>query len=130
MKKLEDKIIKKVYRLETKKTTGYLLSGIILIALLTLTSLVFYLVTVEILQEQKSFDLINFFSEDLDVVKKYLIDNVFYFYQELPQPLTLILLICVFLVLVLIVLFIINFKKLKNKLFSLYKFYFFRDKKI
>lgn len=123
MKKLEERIVKKIYRLETKKTAGYLLSRLFFGILLVLSSWLLFLSLLDILDEQSSFSLLDFFKDDFEVIQKYFMQNIIDFYQELPQPLTLILLTCIILILVLITLFIINFNKLKNKLFSLYKFY-------
>lgn len=123
MKKLEEKIIKKVYRLETKKTAGYLFIRIIFGVLLILATSVLALSVIDILNEQSSFALLEFFMEDVEVIKRYFISNITDFFQELPQPLTLILLICIILVLVLLFLSVRNYKRVKNKLISLYKFY-------
>lgn len=123
MRKLEERIVKRIYRLETKKTAGYLLLRFFLTALLFLSSGILFLSLLDILNEQSSFSLLDFFKDDFEVIQKYFFINVNSFYQEMPQPLTLILLICIILILVLVGLFIKNLKILKNKIVSLYKFY-------
>jgi len=123
MKKLEEKIIKRIYGLETKKTTIYIVSrfflGLILLFSIILSSLSVF----DLLNEQHSFDLFNFFQDGFEVTKKYFFSNLYNFYQELPQPLTYILLTSIIILLVLLVLIIKNSNKIKNKLISLYKFY-------
>ncbi|MEK7110000.1 MAG: hypothetical protein AAB876_02155, partial [Patescibacteria group bacterium] len=60
MKKLEDKIIGKIFRMETEKTIGQILSEVALVILITLSSLFIFSVIVEVLNEQMSFDLFDF----------------------------------------------------------------------
>jgi len=45
------------------------------------------------LKEQKTLDLLIFFSEDFEVIKKYFLDNVFFFWFEMPKFLLLLLLL-------------------------------------
>lgn len=123
MVKLEDKIIKKIYRFEAKKTTGYLLLKFFLGALFLFLTYIFSSITIEILNEQQSFDLLDFFRDDFEVIRRYFFENLFDFYQELPQPLFLLLMISILLLLVIVFVLVKNFKTIKNKLVSIYKFY-------
>lgn len=123
MKKLETKIIKKIYSLETKKTAGYLLFRFLLVIFFLFLTFIFTTVTIDILNEQHSFDLLEFFRDDFEVVRKYFFGNLVDFYQELPQPLTHLLLTSIIVVLVIFFIIIKNLDKMKNKLFSIYKFY-------
>ncbi|MBI5127365.1 hypothetical protein HZA76_02820 [Candidatus Roizmanbacteria bacterium] len=127
-KKLEKKIIDKVYRLEAKKTAGYVLLRLFLGLFFIL--FVFFLSSalIDILNEQNSFDLLDFYRDDLEVIKRYFISNISDFYRELPQPLTFILLASILVVLVLTGFLIKNFNKIKNRLISLYKFYINKTK--
>ena len=60
MKKLEDKIIKKIYRIETEKTIGRIIGEVALISFIILSSVFIFSIIVEILNEQASFDLFDF----------------------------------------------------------------------
>ncbi len=122
-KKIEEKIIKKIYQIETKKTFFDLFSKIFFILLFLSLTLIFFLVVIDILKEQNSFDLLSFFNDDFEVIKKYFFSNLITFYNELPKELTLSLIISITLLLSLIIIFLKNFKKIKNKLKSIYKFY-------
>lgn len=123
MKKLENKIIKKIYQIETKKTVSYLFFQLLFGLLFGFFALIFTLIFFDILTEQKSFDLLSFFQEDLEVFKKYFFENIIDFYQELPQPLTIFLLISLLLTLGTILILIKNYRKIKNKILLIYKFY-------
>jgi hypothetical protein len=124
MKKLEKRIINKIYKIETKKTLIDLMLKILFGIFLGFSILIMLQVIYEILSEQHSFDLLSFFKDNFDVVNKYFFPNLYNFYQELPQPLFYILLTGTILLLVLIGYFIKNFNKIRNKLISLYKFWF------
>lgn len=121
--KLEKKIIKKVYKAEAEKTAGYLISKFLIGMSLLIVIFVFGLALNEILIDQDSLSLVNFLQEDLETANRYFFSNISDFYQELPQPLSLILFTSV-LILIIFVLFLIkNFSKIKNRLISFYKFY-------
>ncbi len=124
MSKLEDNIINKIYRIETKKTIGQIISEAILIILIFLSSLFIFSVIVEILNEQSSFDLFDFFRDDFETIKNYVFNNSLLFIQELPLPLIYILIGLLLLLIWLLYIFIKNFNKIKNKLVSIYKFWF------
>ena len=123
MKKLEEKIIKKIYRIETKKTVGQIINEAVLIIIMTLASMFMFSVIVEILNEQTSFDLFDFLRDDFETIRSYSINNLLLFVQELPFPL-----IYIFFALLLILIWLIyisfkNYNKVKNKLISIYKFW-------
>lgn len=123
-KELEKQIIKEVYRIETEKTIGYLVTRILLVVFLSVSVFFLSSVTFDVLNEQSSFDLVSFFGENLETTQRYFVTNVTDFYQELPQPLfTLAVLSAVgFIGMVLII--VKNYPKIKNKVKSLYKFWF------
>lgn len=123
MKKLEDKIIKKIYRIETEKTIGQIISEAVLIILITLSSIFIFSVIVEILNEQTSFDLFDFLRDDLETIKDGFFNNSLLFIQELPLPLTYILIGLLLLLIWLLFVSVKNSNKIKNKLVSIYKFW-------
>lgn len=123
MKKLENRIIKKIYQIETKKTAFYLFFRLFFGLLSGFFALIFTLVIFDILTEQRSFDLLSFFQEDFEVFRKYFLINIIDFYQELPQPLTIFLLMSIILMLGILLILVKNFNFIKNKILSIYKFY-------
>ena len=124
MKKLEDKIIRKIYRIETEKTIGRIIGEVALISFIILSSVFIFSIIVEILNEQASFDLFDFLRDDFEVIKNNLFNNSLLFIQELPQLLTYILIGLLLLLIWLLYILLKNFSKIKNKLVSLYKFWF------
>jgi len=121
---LKNEIIRKVYKLETKKTFFYLISKLFFGLIFLFLIFIFASVIFDILIEQGSFDLFNFFGDwSFEVFSRYFIDNLIVFYQELPQPLFFILILVIFILLVLVFLVVKNFRKIKNRLTALYKFY-------
>ena len=123
MNKLEEKIIKKIYRIETKKTVGQIINEAVLIIIMTLASMFMFSVIVEILNEQTSFDLFDFLRDDFETIRSYSINNLLLFFQELPLPLIYILIGLSLLLVWLLYIVIINSNKIKNKLVSIYKFW-------
>lgn len=123
MKKLENKIINKIYRMETKRTTGFLMVKTIIVTVFSIILLIFSSALIDILKEQQSFDLLFILKEDLAVLGKYFPENFYDFYLELPQPLTFILIGSILLFGLTFLIFLKNFGKIKNKIFSIYKFY-------
>ena len=123
MKKLEDKIIKKIYKIETEKTIGQIINEAILIILIILSSMFIFSVIVEILNEQASFDLFDFLRDDFETIKGNFFNNSFLFIQELPLPLIYILIGILLLLIWLLYILVKNYNIIKNKLISLYKFW-------
>lgn len=120
-KKLEEKILKKVYRFEAKRTLTEIFLKSIAFLFLGLAIFIFGSVFYEILKEQKTFDFLEVFSEDLEVVKRYFLDNISLVFFELPKVLLIILLIFTSLFIFLILTMVKNFKKIKNRVKSLLK---------
>ncbi|PIP63778.1 hypothetical protein CO165_04110 [Candidatus Roizmanbacteria bacterium CG_4_9_14_3_um_filter_33_18] len=124
MKKLEEKIIKKIYRMEAEKTIGQIISEVSLAILLFLSSSFIFSVIVEILNEQASFDLFDFLRDDFEIIRENFFNNSLIFVQELPQPLIYILIGLLLTIVWLLYVFTKNFNKIKNKLVLIYKFWF------
>ena len=124
MKTLENKIIKKIYRMETKKTIGQIISETVSVTLIIFSSIFVFSVIVEILNEQASFDLFDFLRDDFEIIWDNLYNNSLLFIEELPMPLTYVLIGLLLLLIWLLFVIIKNFNRIKNKLISLYKFWF------
>lgn len=123
MKKLEDKIIKKIYRMETKKTIEQIISEAVLVIAITLSTVFVFSVIVEVLNDQASFDLFDFLRDDFEIVRDTLFNNSLLFIQELPLPLIYILIGLLLILSWLIYILIKNYSNIRNKLVSLYKFW-------
>jgi hypothetical protein len=123
MKNVENKILKKIYFWEARKITVDFFLKIIVF----LSSFLFFLILgkilFEILKEQRSFELLNFFQEDFEVVKKYFFDNVFIFWLEVPKFLLLSLFLSLGISSAVILVVIKNFKIYKNKIKNLYQWF-------
>lgn len=124
MKKLEDKILKKVFVFETKKTTSEMVSKIAVFVILGFLIFIFAAVIIDILNEQKMFDLFELFQENFEVVRRYFFEVFYTFYQGIPKIILYILLFLVLILITLIYLFIKNFAYLKNRIKSIIKFWF------
>jgi len=122
MKRLEKKILKKVYFWEAKRTVFDLVLKIILFFSSGLFLFILGEIFFEILNEQKTFDLLNFFNEDFEVVKKYFLDNIFIFFFEIPKFLLLLILLFLVIFSLICLTLIKNFYILKNKVKSFFKF--------
>lgn len=123
MKKLENKILSKIYKLETKKTIGQIVSEVILIIIISLSSIFIFSVIVDILNEQASFDLFDFLRDDFEIIRNNFLNNSSLFVQELPLPLIYILIGLLLLLIWLMYIFAKNSNKIRNKLVSIYKFW-------
>lgn len=123
MKKLEDRIIKKIYRIETEKTIGQIISEAALIIFVFLSSIFIFSVIVEILNEQASFDLFDFLRDDFETIKDNFFNNSLLFMRELPLPLIYILIGLLLSLIWILYVSVKNSNKIKNKLVSLYKFW-------
>lgn len=121
--KLEDIIVNKVYRMETKITTWYVVSRLLLFLLGTLTIFILVSVAYDIFIEQRSFDLIDFKGDDFEVINRYFTDNLSVFIEEAPKELLLILILTITGFVYLIHKVRGSYRKMKNKLISIYKFY-------
>jgi len=123
MKKLEDKIIKKIFVMETKNTFLSFLARIVLFTIFGFLIVVFGQATIEIFKEQRTFDLLNLFNEDIEIIKRYFLDVIYTFYQETPKIVFILLVVSLFLFLFLIW---ITFKKrhsIINRIKSLFRFW-------
>ncbi len=120
---LEKKILKKVYFWELKKLVFNFLIKILLIScsliiLLTTVALTFFSIA-----ELKSFDFLNLFQEDFEVVKKYFFDTFYVFSLEIPGEYLLIIFITSILLVFIISKIFKNYYKTKNKIKSFISFF-------
>ncbi len=122
--KLEDKIVKKVFVLETKKTAGEIFLRIL--GILVFAFVIFFIGSIifEIFQEQRTLDLLEIFQEDIEIVRRYSFDVISQFYRETPKELVAILITGIVVILILLFNIARNFEKIRNKLLSIFGFWF------
>ena len=123
MKKLEKKILDKVYRFETKKTASQIIGELVGLITVVFFGYIFISLFFDQVFQQGTFDLLENFFDDWEIVKKYLADTVFIIFEETPKELLLLILICLVILAVLIYIFTKNFVKIKNRLIALIKFW-------
>lgn len=118
---LNQKIMKALYAHEKKRTFLDILKYLLLT--LGLFIIIFFLVLniVVILNEQKTFDLFDLFSEDSVIIKMYFFDVASVFLEELPKTLTILVFFSLSLLALILYFLKKNFTKIKNRLFSILK---------
>lgn len=122
-KKIERKIIKRVYQIETKKTVLEIFFKFFSIVFFGLVVFILSEIFFEILKEEKNLDFFQLFVEDFEVVKKYFFDTVYIFYLEIPKIILILFLFLLSILFYLIWHLIKNLSKIKNKVNSLIKFW-------
>ena len=126
MKKLEKKILNKVFWFETKKTAGQIIGEVVGLATAGFFGLIFLSLFFDQVVRQGTADLLSNFFEDWEVVKDYFSDTVYIIFEEIPKELLALIIICLIIFIVLVYLFIKNFVKIKNRAKALIKFWFKR----
>lgn len=124
MKKLEKKILNKVYMLETKRTITELVLRFGTIFITIILGCILLINIYQQLAYQQTLDLFQLFQEDTDTIRMYIGEVMRTFYEELPkfESMTVVMLGIAFIFMVLI--FIHNFGKIKNKIQALKKYWF------
>ncbi|MBI4973696.1 hypothetical protein HZC27_03750 [Candidatus Roizmanbacteria bacterium] len=123
MKKLEDKIINKMYVLETKKTGLSLITKTILFFFFGLSAIFLTQILVEVFFETGSDNVFEILQEDWQVVAKHGVDIIFSLYQEIPKPLILIIFVSFGISLLALLTFIKNFGKIRYKVIALSQYW-------
>ena len=96
---IEEKIIKDVYKLESRQIIQTVVKFTVF------------------------FDLLELFNEDAEIIKNYFWETAITFFDETPKTNLILILIFITLILFLILLILQNYKKVVNKLTSLFHFY-------
>lgn len=123
MKKLEKKILKKVYAFETKRTVTELIIKIGSICIVIIAGVFVVSSLIRQLVEQQSLDMFQIFQEDREIIRQYLGDVLNTFYQELPKNEAMWSIILTILFIFLVLIFIHNFEKISNRIKALKKFW-------
>ncbi|OGK25159.1 hypothetical protein A3A46_00585 [Candidatus Roizmanbacteria bacterium RIFCSPLOWO2_01_FULL_37_13] len=124
MKKLEKKILKKVYSFETRQTLSELALRLLAMMSLILGSILLCVFIVRELIQQQTLDVFEIFFEDLGVVSENIGEVTATFLQELPKVEMFLAIVAIVLSFLLVVKFMQNFVKVKNKINSIVKFWF------
>jgi hypothetical protein len=119
MKVLEEKIINKIYRLETKKTFFHLLFRLIEYLGLFLIGYIFISLLIDALTGLNTFELFSYLTNDTGALSV--------IYQETPKGLFLLSLAVIVLFVFLVWSSLSNFVIMKNKFRSLLQFWFKRS---
>jgi len=123
MTKLEDRILKKVYVFETKRTLIESIVKIIFYVFLAGFVIFAGQAIYEILMEEGAFDVFQIVGEDIEIIRMFAGDALYTFYQELPKELSLLFLIGVIILSVSMVIVIKHFGAIKNKMKALIRFW-------
>ncbi len=123
MKKLEKKIIKKIYSFETKKTLLEIVFRTGLIIVVGFIGIFYLIKVVQQLVEQQTLDVLELFQEDVEIIRNYAKEVLETVYQEFPKYEFVLSLLMFVVGLFFAFLLIKNFKKIKNKLFALKKYW-------
>lgn len=123
MKKLEEKIIKKVYQLETKKTAIDIIIRGAGMMILLLIFILFFSIIVDSLKEQHTLDVLQLFGEDKEVIGAYFFDSLYVIYEELPQYAVIIAVIVLLLFISGGLKIIQNYEKIKNRCRSILRYW-------
>lgn len=123
MVQLEEKILNRVYRFETKKTLSELIIrvGTIIIAIFATAS--FGIFVFQQLQEQQTLDLLQIFQEDVDTARMYIGEVASTLYQETPKQEFLIFVVALMCVIVFGLLFVKNFEKMRKRVLSILRYW-------
>src|SRR3989338_8364031 len=123
MKKLEDKIIKKVYGWEIKKTGFSLFTKTILFFVFGLLSVFFTQILIEVFFETGSDNVFEILQEDWQVITKHGVDVVFSLYQEIPKSLVFVIFISSLISLIVLLTFVKNFGIMRYKVIALLRYW-------
>lgn len=123
MERIQKKIIKKIYQIETKRTILEILFKIVIGLFLATAVFIFGEIFFEILKEEKALDFFQIFNEDFEVIKKYFFEVIYIFYLEIPKIILILFLITTSIFFYLIWQIIKNYNIIKNKVISLIKFW-------
>lgn len=123
MKKLEDKIIKKIYVLETKKVVMSSIVKTLIFVLSGLGAIMFIQIVSEEFFDMKTFILFEIMQEDREVIMKHIGGVLSSVFQEIPISMVLISFFFITILIVISLTFVRNFGKIKHRTVSLLKFW-------
>lgn len=116
MKNLEKKIIRKVYSLETQNTLADVVIKIVSIIFFGIAALIIGMVIGDIYKEQNTFDVLELFKEDFEIVSQYFFEVTVTFYEESPKLLLVFAVLFLTITFYLVYIFVKNLSKIRNKI--------------
>ncbi len=123
MKKLEDRILKKVYIIEARKTSWSFLSKSLLFLISGFTAFLFTQVLVELFTEERTFNVLEILNDDWEAVSHHLGDIIFVLFAETPKIILLVIVLAVFAASAVVLTFIKNFGKMRHKVNALLRYW-------
>jgi hypothetical protein len=119
----EKDILKKVYKYEAKKTYKTILTLWIIFIIAQFLIVIIGSSLYDTLKQQQTLDLLQLFNEDFEVIRDNIADVLYAFYIESPLLLTLLFGIVLITFFGIIFFVIKNFRKIKNRLASINKYF-------
>lgn len=123
MKKLEDRILKKVYVMETRKTSLSFLVKSALFLVSGFTAFLFTQVLVELFTEERTFNVLEILNDDWEVVSHHLGDILYVFFAETPKIILLVVFLAALSTGWVVLTFVKNFGKMRHKVNALVRFW-------
>lgn len=121
--KMEKDIIQHIYAFESKRTGRNIFSFSLTIILLALLITISANLAYEILNEQQTLVLLQVFQEDIEIIKENFVNIIDTFWEESPQILLFLLFFFIMAFLTTLYFIAANFKKIKNRIISIKKFF-------
>lgn len=121
MNKLDQNIIDKVYKFEIKRTLKKIIIFLVLFVVSLSIGIISYQFIYNSLSEKRTFDVLQIFQEDFEVIKIYFGDAVSTIFHDLPKRHFILFVLSLITFVVLIFVFLKTFKVLKRRLSAILK---------
>ncbi|MFA6005690.1 MAG: hypothetical protein WC775_04365 [Patescibacteria group bacterium] len=123
MKKLEDKILNKVYVFETKKTFMSAMVKIMSVCMLLVATGTFAYMIIQTFIERETMSVIDIFQENMQALHTYILDVAYVILIETPQPHMAFFIIGIVALFITLWVFIRNRSRISNKIRSLVRYW-------
>ncbi len=120
---LEKRIIKQVYRFELKRTSLAIFRYVLSVTLLIVGVVMLTIAFLQVLAQQQTLAMLELFREDISIIKEQFSDVLATFWFETPKLLMIFIVILFVLLVFTIFLVLGNWKKLRNRVVSIKKFF-------
>lgn len=122
-KNLEDRIIRTVYVMETKRFSFAFVLRLFSLLIFGGAALLMIQVLFEVMSEEKTFDVLAIFNDDAEIVKKYLGDIITVIFQETPKGLLLAIAVSLAVAVFAVLTFITNFGKMRHTFAAILRYW-------
>jgi predicted PurR-regulated permease PerM len=116
MSRLEDKIVNKVFEYETSQTKKEMVIRVLLIVAFAFITGIFGFIVYSILDEQSTFDILQIFSQDSDIISQNIGDVFTVLSYEIPKFQTAIFILSLIIFFILLYIFVLNIGKISRKI--------------